>query len=254
MSYIESLFSLKDQVAVVTGAARGNGLAIAEGLSRAGAMVLLVDRLPEVIEASHNLLGASHHLLNDLSTAKDMDELVKHIYQDFPSVSILVNNAGITITEDALCYTEEAWDATMNINVKAAWILSQRVGRIMAANAGGSIVNITSLGAEFALPNNPAYLASKGALRQLSRSLAYDLGRYGIRVNNVGPGYMRTIMTTKSWEDEARRKLIAGRTILGRWGTSQDLIGAVLFLCSKAASYITGQDIYVDGGWSIKGI
>ncbi len=117
---------------------------------------------------------------------------------------------------------------------------------------GGSIINITSLNAELAFPDNPAYVAFKGGLKQLTKSLALDLGKYNIRVNNIGPGYMRTNMTKKGWANN--RKLIEDRTILGRWGTPDDLIGTAIFLLSSASSYITGQDIYVDGGYLTKGL
>jgi len=116
------------------------------------------------------------------------------------------------------------------------------------------IINITSLNSELAFLDNPAYVAFKGALKQLTKSLALDLGKYGIRVNNVGPGYFRTNMTKKSWEDPEKNKARCDRTVLGRWGEPKDLAGTIIFLCSNASSYITGQDIYVDGGWLIKGL
>ena len=117
---------------------------------------------------------------------------------------------------------------------------------------GGSIINITSLNSELGFPNNPAYVSTKGALKQLTKSLAVDLGIYDIRVNNVGPGYIKTNMTKMGWKNN--RKQIEDRTILGRWGEPDDLVGTIIFLLSPAASYITGQDIYVDGGYLAKGL
>ena len=116
-----------------------------------------------------------------------------------------------------------------------------------------SVINITSLNAKLAFPNNPAYVASKSALAGLTRSFALDYGKLGIRVNNVAPGYIKTDMTGESWTDESKRKKRQERTMLGRWGSVQDLVGPVVFLASDASSYITGQTIYVDGGWSVKG-
>ena len=124
----------------------------------------------------------------------------------------------------------------------------------MKNSGGGSIVNITSLNSELAFPDNPAYVAFKGALKQLSKSAAVDLGKHNIRVNNVGPGYFITDMTKKSWEDPKKFKERANKTVLGRWGNPEDLVGVSVFLASDASSYITGQDIYVDGGWTIKGL
>jgi len=124
----------------------------------------------------------------------------------------------------------------------------------MKSAGGGSIINITSLNAELAFPGNPAYMASKGALRQLTRSAAYDLAPYGIRANNIAPGYIKTAMTEKSYNNQQLYEARQSRTILGRWGTPGDLAGAAIFLASNASSYITGQDLYVDGGWNIKGL
>ena len=124
----------------------------------------------------------------------------------------------------------------------------------MKDQGGGSIINITSIGAELGFPNNPAYIAAKGALKQLTRSLALDLGSFGIRVNNIGPGYFRTDMTKGSWNDPQLEEDRIRRTILGRWGEPDDLAGAAIFLASEASRYITGQDLYVDGGWLAKGL
>ena len=118
----------------------------------------------------------------------------------------------------------------------------------------GSIINITSLNSELAFPDNPAYVTFKGALKQMTKSFALDLGKHGIRCNNIGPGYIRTNMTKQSWSDPIRRKQREDKTALGRWGKPSDLCGVVIFLASDASGYITGQDIYVDGGWMIKGL
>ena len=122
----------------------------------------------------------------------------------------------------------------------------------MMMKKSGVIINITSINAEFAFPNNPAYIYTKGGLKQLTKSLAVDLGKYNIRVNNVGPGYIKTNMTKQGWKKN--RKQIEDRTILGRWGEPEDLVGTIVFLLSSASSYITGQDIYVDGGYLTKGL
>ena len=124
----------------------------------------------------------------------------------------------------------------------------------MKKQGSGSIINITSIAAELGLPDNPAYMAAKGALKQLTKSLAFDLGPFGVRVNNIGPGYFQTDMTKFGWSDPERFEARARRTLLGRWGEPNDLAGAVIFLASDASRYITAQDLYVDGGWVAKGL
>jgi gluconate 5-dehydrogenase len=124
----------------------------------------------------------------------------------------------------------------------------------MKKKKSGVIINITSINAEFAFPDNPSYQVTKAGLKQLTKSLALDLAKFGIRVNSVGPGYFRTSMTKKSWDNLKKRKKIRESTILKRWGVPKDLEGVIVFLASDSSEYITGQDIYIDGGWSAKGI
>ena len=153
-----------------------------------------------------------------------------------------------------LDYPNDAWQKTFQVNLEAPFQLSRRLAPRMQAQGGGSIINVTSIGAERGFPDNPAYGAAKGALKQLTKSMATDLGSRGIRVNNLGPGYFHTDMTRQSHSDPARREARAARTLLGRWGEPADLAGAVIFLASDASSYMTGQDLYIDGGWLAKGL
>ena len=258
MSYLESLFSLEGRVSIVTGAARGNGAAIAEALLRAGSAVLLADIRPEELSRTtdrfkaENLRAVMYNC--DVTNHLQLDALVELTLAEFGRIDILVNNAGVTHTGPILEYSEEAWEETYRVDLKAPFELSQRVGKIMKRRGAGVIINITSLNGELAFPNNPAYVAFKGALKHLSRSFALDLGQNGIRVNNIGPGYFVTEMTRQTWEDPVLREDRKARTVLGRWGEPRDLAGTVVFLASDASSYITGQDIYVDGGWLIKGL
>ena len=224
------LFSVKDKTIIVTGSAGGNGRAIVTALQKYGANVITAD-LPDY----------------DVTNNNDLDSLVSQSNE----IHGLVNCAGVTFGNDLFEYTDDDWEKTYQVNLKAPYELSRRVAKIMKST-GGSIINITSLNAELAFPNNPAYMATKGGLKQLTKSLALDLGKYDIRVNNIGPGYIRTNMTKKGWSNN--RKKIEDRTILGRWGEPEDLIGTVIFLLSNASSYITGQDIYVDGGYLVKGL
>ena len=257
MTYLETLFSLENKVAVVTGAARGNGRAIAEALGGTGAEVMLVDILPEVAQTGSELAARGlrvHHHAMDITDDVARQQLGDLVAEKFGRIDILVNNAGVSYSHTGVNYPEERWEKTYRVNLHAPYKLSSLFGQMMATAGKGSIINITSLNAELAFPDNPAYVAFKGGLRQLTKSIALDLGRFGVRANNVGPGYFRTDMTTQSFSDPVRNKQRSDRTMLGRWGEPEDLAGVAVFLASDASSYITGQDLYVDGGWISKGL
>ena len=257
MSYLTNLFSLEGKVAVVTGAARGNGAAISEALSNAGAEVVMTDilkhELTSVAESIKANGGKVDTYVCDLSKDDELNGLIEHINNYQGNIDILVNNAGVTYGHHAIGYPDEYWDKTYEINLKVPYKLSKSVIELMK-KSGGSIINITSLGAEQGFPENIAYVAFKGALKQFSKALAYDVAKYNIRVNNIGPGYIKTDMTHKSWNDPVMNKSRKERTMLGRWGLPEDLSGAIIFLASNASSYVTAQDIYIDGGWVAKGL
>ncbi len=253
---ILKLFSLKDKVAIVTGAARGNGKAIAEGFLGAGAAVYFVDISEEELKKTVELTNDSNakYIVADITNRNDLEKAIEKIYKEKGKIDILVNNAGITIGEPSESYKEENWEKTYKVNLKAPFILSQLVAKYMIKQENGVIINITSLGAEQGFSNNPAYVAFKGGLKQLTKALAKDWAKYNIRVNNLCPGYIKTDMTKKSWNDLELRAERNGRIMLGRWGESTDLVGPAIFLASDASKYITGGDLYVDGGWLAKGI
>ena len=253
MRLLNQLFSLESKTALVTGAARGNGLAMARALSGAGAKVIAVDRLADELDHVCQLHSFEKADI-DITNPKQLANLIDVMLREHRHIDILVNNAGITAPADFLNYPRDDWLRTFETNLDAPFLLMQKIAGHMKKNSGGSIINVTSLAAELAFPNNPAYVAFKGALKQLTKAAAHDLGAFGIRVNNIGPGYILTEMTTKSWSDPLSYKEKAQRTLLGRWGQPEDLMGVVIFLASDASSYITGQDIYVDGGWLAKGL
>jgi NAD(P)-dependent dehydrogenase (short-subunit alcohol dehydrogenase family) len=258
MNFLNNLFTLKNKIAVVTGAANGNGKSISEALLRSGAKVILVDIDEKALLRKKNKLNR----LNlkplifpcDITNSEKLLELNDFVLHNFKKIDILINNAGVTYGHEVSDYPEKLWDKTYETNLKAPFFLTKLFSKTMKRQKSGVIINITSINAELAFPNNPAYVAFKGGLKQLTKSLALDLGKYGIRVNNVGPGYIRTNMTKKSWLNKSRRKKIENKTILGRWGVPEDLTGLIILLSSDSSSYITGQDFYVDGGWLSKGL
>jgi NAD(P)-dependent dehydrogenase (short-subunit alcohol dehydrogenase family) len=235
----------KNSLVVVTGAAKGNGKAIASAIEKSGAQVVRVDLL-ELEKNEQNFIG---EVTDNNLIRKVIDYCSK---QKFETLS-LINNAGITLPNE-YPYPVENWNKTMEVNLSAPFKWIEEFIPLFKNASNGSIINITSLGAELAFPNNPAYIASKGGLKMLTKFYAKSLGRYGIRANNIGPGYIVTDMTSGSYSDEKTKIKREAHTFLGRWGMPSDIADACLFLCSNESRYITGQDIYVDGGWTANGL
>ena len=246
---MDDIFDVSNKVVLVTGGGRGNGKAIAEGFLERGSLVCAIDMNFEQTHKSIKFDAIEF----DLRSLAKIPEVIRNVYSKYGSIDVLVNNAGVSLSSENQ-YDEETLDDTLQVNLKAAYITSHNVALLMSKKKSGSIINITSLGAELGFPDNPSYQVSKAALRQLTKALAMDFGENGIRVNNVCPGYILTSMTQKSYKNEKLRKQRLKRMILSRWGRPSDLVGACVFLASNASSYITGTDIYVDGGWTAKGL
>jgi len=248
---LDKLFSIKDKVIVVTGSAQGNGRAIADGMLKLGAKLCNVD-IRSHEKHYNNKINASVYKA-DLSIKQDMEKLIDSIVRDHGEIDVLINNAGVTtkFTDDN-DKAFENWNKSHAINLRAPYYLSTIVSGYMPK--GSSIINITSLSAEVGFKGNPSYVSSKGGLKQLSKALANDLGEKEIRVNSVTPGYIKTEMTATSYNDPSLRNSREGHMIIKRWGEPDDLLGACIYLSSKASSYVTGTDIIVDGGWLAKGM
>ena len=243
------MIDLTGKNVIVTGAARGLGEAFADSISRLGADVLGVDiSFPSEKQYNYEMYEV------DLTKLTEDGEFVKHVSDKYDKVDVIINNAGITLSSPIEKYDLEKWRQTFDINVQAPFMVTKCLLRLLKNSESASIINISSLNSVLAFPDNPAYVASKSAVSGLTRSLALDLGKFGIRVNSLSPGYIRTAMTEKSWANEKERKKRQDRTCLGRWGTVEDLIGPVLFLSSDMSRYITGQSLFVDGGWTIRGL
>ena len=244
----KKLFNIKNFVTIVTGSGRSIGLKIAAGFYEYGAKVIRID----LNLKKHKLYKFDDYII-DLTKQKLVDRCINEIKHKYGRIDVLINNAGVT-TNSANFYDEKILKKTLSVNLIAAYNLSNKVCKIMSKRKKGSIINITSLAAERGFIGNPSYQVSKAGLKQLTKALACDWGQKNIRINNVCPGYIKTPMTMKSFKSPKLKKIRDARMILKRWGKPKDLVGPCIFLASDSSSYITGSDIFVDGGWVAKGL
>ncbi len=248
------LFDLTGKVAIVTGAARGLGQALARGLSAAGAKVALADILDmsDTLAEIESAGGEAIAVPTDVRRRDRVERLVAETVRKFGTVDILVNNAGVNLIAPSLEFSEEDWDLVLDVNLKGMFLCCQAAGRVMIENGAGAIVNIGSINSEYVFPNCAAYNASKAGVLLLTKTLAYEWGPHGVRVNAVCPGFMETPMLEEIQRGReglaAQRK---GLIPLRRFAAPDDLVGAVVFLASPASSYVTGHALYVDGGWTL---
>lgn len=242
--------NLKDKVAVVTGAGRGIGQAIAFSLAEAGATLACLDINKELVDSTVGTItskGAQAQAwVCDVSDGAQVERVVQEILKTFSRIDILVNNAGITRDNLVLRMKEEEWDAVLNVNLRGAFLMCRAVAKAMIRAHAGRIVNIASVSGMIGNPGQANYSASKAGLIGLTRTLARELAKRNITVNAVAPGFIGTEMSAKLGQEVIEE--IKQRTPLGRLGEPQDVADAVLFLCSDAASFITGHVLVVDGG------
>jgi NAD(P)-dependent dehydrogenase (short-subunit alcohol dehydrogenase family) len=238
---------LKDKVAIVTGAAQGIGLAVAERLAAEGAQLVVGDinrdKLLEIAKA-HSWTGC----VTDVRRKEDIDRLIQTAIDSHGRIDILVNNAGVTHAADLLDLSVEAFDNVLSINLRSAFIASQAAARHMIPRRSGVIVNMSSVNAILAIPNQIPYAVSKGALNQLTKVLSLSLAPHDIRVNAIGPGTILTDLARGIMNDEAAERRIMSRTPMKRCGTPEEVAAIAAFLASDESSYLTGQTIYPDGG------
>ncbi len=253
MNILDS-FRLDGKVALVTGASRGLGQAMALALAEAGADIAGLDRSEgcnDTCKAVQDLGRRYLQITCDLETATtaELQSSVNQVAEELGTLDILVNNAGIVRRTPAIDYSEADWDALLQINLKSAFFLAQAAGRLMAPKGYGKIINIASLLSYQGGILVPAYAAAKSALMGVTRALANEWAVLGIRVNAIAPGYMVTDATAAIHNDEARHASILARIPAGQWGEANDLKGAVVFLASAASDYAHGITIPIDGGW-----
>jgi NAD(P)-dependent dehydrogenase (short-subunit alcohol dehydrogenase family) len=249
-------FRLEGKVALVTGASRGLGRAMALGLAGAGADVALLGReratLEPVAREIESELGRRAECVPlDVGDVEAIPAAVEGIAQRLGRIDILVNNAGMNIRNATLDFTPEQWDTVLDTNLKGAFFITQQVGRLMIRQGGGKILNISSMTAFLGVPTVPAYAASKAALQQLTRLLAVEWAEHNIQVNAIAPGWISTDLTAPLQTNpdlQPRYRWVLSRTPAGRFGEPHELVGAAVFLCSPAADFITGQVLAVDGG------
>ena len=251
----DELFSVKDQVVLVSGGSRGIGRAIAEGFAARGATLVITGRVAETIQqAAREICPAGGNVrpkVCDVADTQAIRQVVDEVIGEFGRIDTLVNCAGVNKRMKVESCPEEVYDFITNINIKGAFFMAQAVGRQMIRARSGSQINIDSLNSHRPLGRVAPYAMSKAAMSQMTRSMAMEWGPHGIRVNAIAPGFTMTELARPLWEDnEEMNQWRQENTPLRRIGQPRDMVGAAVFLASKASAFVTGQVLYVDGGTS----
>jgi gluconate 5-dehydrogenase len=254
-AYLSELFSLDGRVAVVTGGSSGIGRAITGALARAGASVVVVARRKAELAATVEELTAdgcrAAWVSGDLSSREGVRAAAEEAAGVFGEPDILVNSAGVNLRPPMGELGEDVWDTTMAVNLQAPFLLGQRFGPGMAERGFGRIIHVSSQQAHRAFVQSGAYGVSKGALESLARSQAEAWSPYGVTVNTLVPGFVMTPLNARLSSDPEKVAALAARTLTGRNGLAEDFEGAAVFLAGRASAYVTGQSIFVDGGFSV---
>ncbi|MDL4840854.1 SDR family NAD(P)-dependent oxidoreductase [Aquibacillus rhizosphaerae] len=249
-------FSLEGKLAVITGATKGIGRAIALSYAEAGADIVLIARtekdLVSVKQEVESYGKVAYTICSDIKSYTYIIDKIEELLGSKP-IDIWVNNAGMNIRSQALDVTEEEWSQIIDVNMRSSFFLAQAAAKKMKHNTQGKIINMSSVGGHVALRTGVVYAMTKSAIIQMTKNLAMEWGKYGINVNAIGPWYFPTALTEKLLKDEAYVKDILDRTPLNRIGKLEELAGTAVFLGSDASNYITGQTLFVDGGMTIYG-
>ncbi|MDP6163404.1 MAG: SDR family oxidoreductase [Candidatus Thioglobus sp.] len=246
-------FSLENKVALITGGTSGLGKMMALALAKAGAFVWIAssrDNADETLKELNDQGSEGRFIQVDVTSSEALENIVTLIHEESNQIDILVNAAGINLRTSAEDLTLDEWQKTIDINLTAPFHLSQLVADSMKKNKWGRIINIASLQSLRAFDNSIPYGASKGGIMQLTRALAQAYSKDGVLVNAIAPGFFRTNLTESLFQDPGKLKTLADKTMMGRNGEEKDIFGISVFLCSNANSYVTGQTIFLDGGFS----
>jgi len=246
------LFDLTGKLALITGSGRGIGLVLARGLASAGSAIMLNDidekRLEEAVAELRGEGFTAYGISFDVRDEAMVTEKIAFIEKEIGKIDILVNNAGIQIRAPLEQFNSEDWRRIIDINLTGAFLVSKAVVQEMIKRKSGKIINICSIQSELARPTIAPYTASKGGIRNLTKGMATDWGKYNIQVNGIAPGYFKTQMTKALYEDAKFDAWLCARVPTNRWGDPSELIGAAIFLSSRASNYVNGHLLYVDGG------
>ena len=247
------LFSVEDHVTLVSGGSRGIGEAIARGFAERGARVIITGRDQATLDAAAEAIQGQHAvktMVCDVASRDQISSVVDDIVAEHGRIDTLINVAGVNRRKRVEDVTDADYDFILDINLKGAFVLSQAVGRQMMEQKSGSQINIESLNTYAPLKGVAPYAMSKGGLQMMTRALALEWGPHNVRVNSLAPGFILTDLTQKLWSDPTMQNWGNTNTPLGRLGIPDDMIGTAVFLASNAAAFLTGQSIYVDGGFS----
>jgi NAD(P)-dependent dehydrogenase (short-subunit alcohol dehydrogenase family) len=254
--YLDKLFSLDGRVALVTGGSSGIGLAMARALGHAGAIVILLARREDDLQAAKSSLVAdgiaAEVMACDLGTPQNVQRIAAALVKHWPQFDILVNAAGVNLRQPFADVTPETFDQHMHLHLAAPFFLTQALAPGMKERGFGRVINIASLQSTRAFPNSAPYGAAKGGVVQLTRAIAEEWSAHGVTCNAIAPGFFPTPLTAPVFNDPDRAAKNAAQTAIGRNGALADLDGITVFLASAASSYITGQTIHVDGGFTAK--
>jgi NAD(P)-dependent dehydrogenase (short-subunit alcohol dehydrogenase family) len=250
----DPLFSVRDQVVVVSGGSRGIGRAIAEGFAGRDAQVIVTGRDEASLRKTAAEISTGSHpvipIVCDVAQPNSIDALVDHVLTAHGHVDTLINVAGVNRRKPAETVTEDDYDFVLGINLKGAFLLSQKIGCAMLQRGQGSQINIASLNTDRPLTHVSPYAMSKAAMAQMTRALALEWGDRGVRVNALAPGFILTDLTRKLWSDATMQEWAQTNTPQRRLGKPEDMVGTALFLAAPASSFMTGQVLYVDGGFT----
>ncbi|MDZ7332730.1 MAG: glucose 1-dehydrogenase [candidate division KSB1 bacterium] len=248
----QTLFDLTGKLALITGSGRGIGFTLAKGLAQAGCKIILNDidkqRLDEAVSQLRSAGFNCHGVLFDVRDENSINEQVQHIEKEIGSIDILINNAGIQIRGPLEEFNSDDWRKLIDINLTGAFLVAKAVVQGMIKRRTGKIINICSIQSELARPTIAPYTAAKGGLRNLTKGMATDWGKFNIQINGIAPGYFKTEMTKALYEDPKFDAWLRSRVPANRWGEPEELIGAAIFLASKASDYVNGHILFVDGG------